>query len=283
MPHTIVKNTFVGTPRVNGGIFKVPQTVTLPTDVITARPASAVRLGGVSDEGYTYTTERASKKNRDWNGDKVRSAQTSKDDTLVITFIEFLNPAVQSVVYGDANVTVVPATAARGTLISVRENSDILDHGAYIIDTVDGKVKRRRVVYDAQPDKVEGIGEKPGEWSVYKVTFDLFPNSQGDTSNIFTELDDKLVPSSWTAGVSGGAGTITWTVTRDGVSQSTSAQAYNVATTALDTALEALPLVGTGGATVTGTPGTTYGVVLANGGVLSAVAAGGASVIVAPV
>lgn len=283
MPHTIVKNTFVGAPRVNGGIFKVPQTIILPTDVSTARPGSAVRLGGVSDEGYTYTTERSSNKKRDWNGDKVRSAQTSKDDTLVITFIEFLNPAVQSVVYGDANVSVLPATAARGTLISVRENSDILDHGAYIIDTVDGKVKRRRCVPDAQPDKVEGIAEKPGEWSVFKVTFDLFPDSQGNTSYSYTELDDKLVPSSWAAAVTGSAGTITWTVTRDGVSQSTSALAYNVATTALDTALEALSLVGSGGATVTGTAGTSYNVTLANGGVLTAVGAGGAGVTVNPV
>ncbi|MCB1287422.1 MAG: hypothetical protein KDB47_06945 [Mycobacterium sp.] len=193
MAHTDNTKTFVGTPKVTGGIWRIPMTETLPTTAYALRPVTAIRLGGVSDEGYTYTSERQIDKKRDWNGDKVRSLQTSKDDTFEVTFIEFLNAEVMSLVYGDDNVTIDPATAEHGTHITVKDVADILGHGAFIIDTFDGTVKRRRCLPDAQPNKIDPIAEKPGELSVYKVMFDLFPDSQGATSYLYTELDDKVV------------------------------------------------------------------------------------------
>lgn len=192
MAHTEVSNTFVGVPKITGGIWRVPQNIVLPTDASSDRPDECIRLGGVSEDGYEFTSERSIEKRKDWNGDKVRTLQTSKDDSFMLTFIEFLNPDVMAVVYGDDNVTVVPATATSGTQITVRDVADVLQHGAYIIDTFDGKVKRRRCIPDAQPSKIDPISEKPGDWSVYKVTFDLFPDSQGVTSYLYMELDDKV-------------------------------------------------------------------------------------------
>jgi hypothetical protein len=285
MAHTDVKNTFVGTPKVTGGIWRLPQNLVLPTNAYDARPGGAIRLGGVSDDGYTYTSERAFDKKRDWNGDKVRSVQSSKDDSFEITFIEFLNPNVMSVVYGDANVTITPPSVAHGTHIAVRSVADVLDHGAYIIDTFDGVVKRRRCVPDAQPDKIDPIAEKPGDWSVYKVTFDLFPDSQGVTNHTYTELNDKIVPSLWTVTVTPGSspgGTFAAAV--NGGTPSTGV-AYNAASTALQSALAALAEVGVGNATVCGSAGGPYSVSLALGGVLTVDGAGltgtGAGVVVA--
>ena len=223
MAHTDVSKTFVGTPKVTGGIWLLPQNLVLPTNAYDARPGGAIRLGGVSEDGYTYTSERATDKKKDWNGDKVRSLQTSKDDTFEITFIEFLNPNVMSLVYGDENVTVTPPSTAHGTHIATKSVADVLAHGSYIVDTFDGQVKRRRTVPDAQPDKIDPIAEKPGDWSVYKVTFDIFPDSQGVTSYTYTELGDKIVPSVWDAAITGSAGTVIYTV--DG--QDTSAVASN--------------------------------------------------------
>lgn len=278
MGHTNVKNTFVGVPKLAGGIWHYPAGTPLPTSVSTAHPVGLKPIGGVSDDGYTYTSERATDKKRDWNGDKVRSIQTSKDDTFKVTFIEFLNPATMAEVFGPDNVTVAPASASNGTVISTKSVADVLPHGAYVIDTFDGKVKKRRVIPDAQADKIGDAVEKPGDWSVYEITYDIYPDSQGVTSYTYTELDDKLVPSEWDVAITGSAGTVVYTVG----DQSTSALAYNVATTALKTALEGLSTVGTGNATVTGTAGTAYNIVLANGGVLSAVGSGGATAAVTP-
>lgn len=286
MAHTNVSNTFVGRPKVTGGIWRVPPGVALPTNAWDPRPAGCIRLGGVSDEGYTYTSERQTDKKKDWNGDKVRSIQQSKDDTLEITFIEFLNPNVMALAYGEDNVTVIPPTAEHGTHITTRSVADQLDHGAYIIDTFDGKVKRRRVVYDGQPDKIDPVTEKPGDWSVYKITFDLFPNSQGSTNDTFTELADKLVPTDWLVTVVPGTtpgGTFKAIVN----GQSPEAQvAYNAADTAFQSALEALPHVGAGYATVDGPNGGPYAVTLLKGGLLevngTGLTGGGAGVTVTP-
>ena len=188
--HTLNKNTFVGVPKVTGGIWLVPAGIVLPTDATSPRPDGCLRLGGVSEDGYTYSSERQVEKRKDWNGQVVRSMQTSMDDMFETTFIEFLNPELLGVLYGSDNVTVVPATATTGTQITVRHAVDQLEHGAYIIDTFDGKVKRRRVIPDAQPDSIEPIVEKPGDWSVYQVKFSIYPDSQGYTSYTYTVLDD---------------------------------------------------------------------------------------------
>lgn len=188
--HTLSKNTFVGVPKVSGGIFLVPQTVTLPTDAISDRPAECIRLGGVSEDGYTYSSERTIEKRKDWNAQVVRSLQTSMDDMFEVTFIEFLNPELLAALYGTENVTVTPADATNGTQIAVRHSVDQMEHGAYIIDTFDGKVKRRRVIPDAQLESMDPIVEKPGDWSVYACKYSIFPDSQGYTSYVYTVLND---------------------------------------------------------------------------------------------
>jgi len=188
--HTLSKNTFVGTPKITGGIYLVPQTIVLPTDAISDRPDGCIRLGGVSDEGYTYMSERTTDVRRDWNGAKIRTLTTSVDDAFEVTFIEFLNPDLLAALYGDENVTVTPADATNGTQIAVRHSTEQFEHGAYIIDTFDGKVKRRRVIPDAQLDKMEPIVEKPSELSVYKCTFSIYPDTQGYTSYEYTVLND---------------------------------------------------------------------------------------------
>jgi hypothetical protein len=195
--HTLSKNTFVGTPKITGGIFLVPQTIALPTDAISARPAECIRLGGVSEDGYTYSSDRTIERRKDWNAQSVRSLQTSMEETFEITYIEFLNPELLAALYGDENVTVVPADATNGTQLSVRHSVEMLEHGAYIIDTFDGKVKRRRCIPDAQLESMEPIVEKPGDWSVYACKYAVYPDSQGFTSYVYTVLNDVTgaVPS----------------------------------------------------------------------------------------
>jgi hypothetical protein len=200
-------------------------------------------------------SSRETDKKKDWNGDKVRSIQQSKDDSFKLTYIEFLNPAVIAEVFGDANTTVIPATTSHGTQVTAKSNADILGHYAYIVDTLDGNVKKRRCIADAQVESIDDVAEKPGDWSVYTVTYDLYPDSQGNTSYTYYELDDRLVPSTWNVTVAGSAGTYIHTVD----SQPTT--------------------VGSGNATVTGTPAA-YQVILANGGVLTSLGTGGATVTV---
>ena len=112
------------------------------------------------------------------------------EESFEIVFIEFLNPELLAALYGTENVTVTPADATNGTQLAVRHSVEMLEHGAYIIDTFDGKVKRRRCIPDAQLESMEPIVEKPGDWSVYACKYAVYPDSQGFTSYVYTVLND---------------------------------------------------------------------------------------------
>lgn len=77
--------------------------------------------------------------------------------------------------------------------------------------------------------------------------------------------------TAWDATITGTptGGTFPLTVTVGGDSQTASGIAYNATTSAVQSALAALSNVGAGNVTVTGTAGSAYHVVLANGGTLS--------------
>jgi hypothetical protein len=274
MAHTKVSNIGVMRPTVTGGIWRLAQTIALPTDATTARPVAAIRVGGVSEDGVSYMSERTIEKRKDWNGDKVASLQTDYDDTFETTFIEFFNPNLLALAHGDANVSVIPSTATTGTQITVKDNSNILPHSAYIIDTLSANGdKHRRCLPDAQVSKREPIVEKPGDWSVYKLTFDLFPDAQGNTQYRYDSLNDKWVATNWLVTITGAPTSATLTFAVDGGTP-TAGVAYtsSTAATVIDTALETLTEVGTGNATVTGSAGGPYTVGLARGGVLAATA-----------
>lgn len=260
MAHTNVRNTFVGKPTVIGGIWRYDLATIAPTGPGTPRPAGGVYMGGVSEDGFSYSSERQREKKRDWNGDTVRSPQTSKDDTFEVTFIEFLNPNVLEVIHGEDNVNVTPATALSGSIIEVTDNADDTPHYAYLVETFDGKVKRRRWIYDAQ---AEGLGdpivEKPGDWSVYKLKFQMVPGLPGATNRHWTMLDDKLAEKTFTVTFTGTATAGDFELT---VGADTATIPYNVTSANFKSLLEALPSVGTGNATVTGSTGGPFTVKL---------------------
>lgn len=276
MAHTNVSNTFVGVPKVTGGIFRYPLTASLPTNAYAARPVGGARLGGASDDGITWMSTRDTEQKFDWNGDKVRKIQSSKDDKFQITYVEFLNPETIAEVFGTANVTVAPSTSSHGTLITAKSNAEVLGHHAYIVDTFDGTVKKRRVIPDAEVAEIDDVAEKPGDWSVYTVTYDMFPDSQGNTSYVYYELGDVWVPTDWEATITGISGTVTYTVVLGEETDNVSDVAYNATTTVLETALEGLDTVGEGNVTVGGSVGA-YTVTLARGGTLSATGTAGAT------
>lgn len=252
MAHTNVKNTAVLKPGLTGGIFRFPLGTLLPekpSDPMPSIPGWNSRLGGCDESGLTLSTKRDQEKKKDWNGDKVRSIQTGKDDTAKFVLIEPKSPEAKKMVYGNANVDVTDATALHGTLIEARSNSDLLEHASYVVDTRDGNDKVRKRLPDAQVSEIGDIIFQSKDWQVYEITLELFPDIAGNTWYEVTELDDKLVETTVIVSLGGTTatgGTFDFTV---GANDATIA--YNSSNTAFQTAVAALP--GVTAATVTGT------------------------------
>ncbi|MGC5027053.1 hypothetical protein ACLQ3K_20080 [Tsukamurella sp. DT100] len=275
MAHTLVKNTGVFKPGVNGGIFRYPLGTTVSTNPSAARPSVAnwdPRIGGCDEDGMILSTSRDQEKKRDWNGDKVRAIQTGKDDTVKFKLIEPKSVAAKKLIFGDPNVVVTAATVSSGTLIETKSNSDMLEHFTFVADTLDGSDRVRTIFPDAQISEIGDIIYQSKDWTVYEVTLELFPDLAGNTWYEYTELDDKLVTTNVTVTITGTPTGGTFTLTVGG--QTTTAIVYNAATSAVKSALEALSTVGAGNATVTGSAGGPYSVALVTAGVATVSADG---------
>lgn len=97
----------------------------------------------------------------------------------------------------------------------------------------------------------EGFIRGAGRLLIADVTKQAWPTKIGDIIELGASQAEIVTFS--TLGATGG--TFTISVTRSGTTQTTTAQAYNVATATLQTAVQALSNVGAGNALVTGGPG----------------------------
>ena len=251
MAHTDVKNTGVFKPGQAGGIRRFPLGTLLPvkpSDPLPVIPGWNSRLGGCDETGVTMSMKRDQEKKKDWNGDKVRSIQTGKDDTAKFVLIEPKSPEAKKLMFGESNVDITAATALHGTLIEVRSNSTMLEHASFVVDTFDGKDKVRKRFPDASVGETGDIIYQSKDWQVYEVTLELYPDIAGNTWYEVTELDDKLVETTVVVSLGGTAatgGTFDFSVgTND------AEIAYNSSNVAFQTAVAALP--GVSSATVTG-------------------------------
>jgi hypothetical protein len=122
-------------------------------------------------------------------------------------------------------------------------------------------------------------GKVEGEQETYEITVHHANDENGD---VFDRVETEN-PTVWTVTIVGSPTGGSFALRVDG--DTVLGVAYNAASSAVDTAVETLPSVGSAGATVTGSAGGPYTVTLANGGVLSSPSAAltpSGSVTVAP-
>lgn len=182
-----------GKPLATGGILIAPLGATLPTSVSTAPDAAFKSAGYIGEDGVTEGGERSTEKIKAWGGDTVKVVQTEHSLTYAFSFIETLNADVLKSIYGDANVTTTPATAASGTIHKVLVTGESLPHKAYIFEIKDGDARIRIVVPDGQITEVGEITYSDSEVIAYQVTVECFGDANGVKATKF--LDDGIFSS----------------------------------------------------------------------------------------
>lgn len=106
-----VNNVVVGKPLVTGGVLVAPKGTALPTDPLAPLAVAYVATGYLTDSGVVKTEKRNTGVVYAWGGDSIALTKKGYDVTVKVGLAEFLNAYSQSLVYGPANVSVVPATA----------------------------------------------------------------------------------------------------------------------------------------------------------------------------
>jgi hypothetical protein len=114
-------NVAAFSPPVGGGVSWAPLGTAIPTDASTALAAAFKPFGYVSGDGVQYSGDAPSTDDQTaWGGDVVATlATTKKVVRYTIKFLEIFNEEVLDMIFGEGNVTVVPASGATPTKITV--------------------------------------------------------------------------------------------------------------------------------------------------------------------
>lgn len=171
-------NVSVGKPNSGGAVFRAPALTTLPTDATTALGAAFACAGHISDEGWRSSLSRETADIKAWGGETVLTTQTSKTETVQMTFIEILNLEVLKTLHGDENVT---GTVAEG--LTVVENADELPEKVWVIETIlTGGVLSRKVIPRGKVTEVGDVVYKDDEPIGVEATITALPDASGNTS-----------------------------------------------------------------------------------------------------
>jgi hypothetical protein len=192
-----VKEIFAGSPigiNVYGGIFWLPLSATLPTDATSALPAEALPLGFVSEDGVTVTTDRAGDPIIAWGGDKIAYLQKSFGISWKFKLYQLLNATAAAVAYGDANVVAAPGSPTAGASLSIKQNSAMLDLGAFVIDSYYAEKKVREVAPYARPTQIGDLVLVHTALSALDLTIELFPDDTGNVAYRYTDDGVKVGP-----------------------------------------------------------------------------------------
>lgn len=183
----------VGKPRPTGAIFQAVSGTALPADESTALVAAYEERGYASSEGLSRAITRAFAEIKEWGGKTVLRPQTESGVSFDFTLIEN-SGAVAKAVYGEAAVTITPATPTEGTKVDVAFNGDELPTGVWNFDMVNPGTKglRRIVAANAQVTTEDFTQTYSGESEIqYPVNLTCFPDDDG--FYFYEYSDDGLV------------------------------------------------------------------------------------------
>jgi hypothetical protein len=198
----VASNVVSGKPVATGGILAAPLGTTLPTDDDTAPDAAFTQLGYVSEGGLTRNESREITDIKEWGGKTVKKAQTSFDATFQFQFLEYLNADAAKAIYGDAAVTVTPATASTGQKMSVAVDGSESPHQSWIFEMMDGLARMRIVVPDGQITETAETPFTAGDAAIRDVTIAAYPDENGV---LYYEYSDDGVVTVVTARASSGS------------------------------------------------------------------------------
>ncbi|MCQ2499769.1 MAG: phage tail protein [Lachnospiraceae bacterium] len=167
------KNVTASKPGISGAIRMAPIGTALPKTVDEELDQAYVTLGYISEDGYANGNSGDSSSVKGWGGQTIFEGETSKPDTFKMKYMEYLNPDVCKMVYGDENVD----TYEDGSLKEIHANNAEVEPRVFVIDErlKDGR-KARTVIPDGKPKLTEDITHKDGDPIGYGVEISAMPS-----------------------------------------------------------------------------------------------------------
>ena len=171
-----------GKPAVSGAIFFAAVGTTLPASASDTLDAAFKAVGYVSEDGVTNSLNPETQKIKAWGGDVVLVLRTGIDDQFKFKMIQSMDENVLKAVYGEANVTVTPASGSNPESIAINVNNSQQDAHAWVIDTIlKGGALKRIVIPNGTIETVGDIVYKDNEAIGFDVTIAAGADSSGNS------------------------------------------------------------------------------------------------------
>ena len=173
-------------PGIGGSVMHAPLGTALPTSTDSALNALFVDLGYTDENGIKDNEERRNTDVFSWGGGLVGNVQQSYARTMVIRFMQYLNPNVLATAYGVGNTTVTPATTMAGTEVAVALNSALLDTTSWVFQGFYRSALVMKVVPIARIVSVGAVDWTHKTFTTVECTIKAFPDTSNNHAYLYT-------------------------------------------------------------------------------------------------
>lgn len=187
-----VKNAFIGTPPIDGGVlFRAPLGTPLPTHATEKLNDAFKDHGAVGEDGISVANERNSKDIKMYGGGTFIDVQESYDESITLTLLEDDNDAVLATVFGDHNIVKEDAGTDHGVRRTIYHTEQQLPLSAFVIKSIYGEKSKTYVVERGRVVTVSEIVDVHSDVTKKQITIKTFkPVSMNLKGGYVVELRD---------------------------------------------------------------------------------------------
>ncbi|WNM74415.1 major tail protein [Gordonia phage Birdsong] len=193
-----VEHTYVAQSLDGGVYWRAPLGTELPGDVVETSAdldPDFEDQGTAAVDGLSVGITRTTNTVKDFDGGDHVDVQTEYGTTFKIKLLDVDLVSVKKSAFGDANVTVVPATSTKGARYHVEHNAAQLPICSHIFATKSG---RKFKTYEIEKGRVSEIAEYKNESqdaAGLELTIRAFKNSNGNYVEEYGDVDGIPTPS----------------------------------------------------------------------------------------
>jgi len=182
-----------GTPRVAGFIFRAPLGTPIPVDAKTPLSSAFVELGYASADGWARQINKSYNAVTAYGGDEVLKSRSEHSVGFTLTLIESLNAETNKAKWGEAAVTVTPATSTSGQTVTISYKGADTEAAVYVCDMEDhGRL--RRTVFPNAIDTTDSFEQTFNDSDPIGLPFTFSAYKDEVTGLYFTDyMDDGKV------------------------------------------------------------------------------------------
>lgn len=175
-----VKNSFVA-HSIDGGVYwRAPLDTTQPVDATTALNAAFKDQGTLAEDGLTVGITRSSKTIKDFDGGDYIDIQEEYNGTFKVKLLDVDDEEVKKTAFGDAKVTVTPATTTKGKQYHVEHSPDTLPLSSHVFQVKSGDKRKRYCIEVGRVSEIAEFKDVYNDATGFELTIKAFRNSNGN-------------------------------------------------------------------------------------------------------